>query len=297
MSYVLGHNQYGKAEVHVVRVYRDGGREAEHDLVDYVVSVSHQGDFTDAHVTGDQAQVLTTDATKNTVNAYAKSHGEAARQPESFALALARHFVDDVEQITTCRVKVEAYGWTRAHGTPHAFVRDKTYVRTATVTATAQGASVVSGLRDLTVLKTTDSEFHGFYTDGYTTLQPTDDRVMATDVTAQWRHTGEQADWGASFTRVRDAITQAFADSYSYALQQTIWQMGTAVLDAEPSVAEIRFSCPNNHHFVLDLSPFGLQNDREVHHADDRPYGLIEATIQRDESSCDSSAFDPGQGW
>lgn len=297
MSYVLGHNQYGKAEVHAVRVYRDGGREAEHEIVDYNVSVAHQGDFEDAHVTGDQAKVLTTDATKNTVNAFMKEHGDEAREPEGLALALARHFVDTVPQITSCRVNVEAFPWERAHGTPHGFVRNKDYVRTVTVTKTPDAEYVVSGLKDLTVLKTTDSEFHGFYEDKYTTLKPTKDRIMATDVKAQWLHNGTDVDWGKSFSTVLDAVTSSFANAYSYALQQTIWDMGTAVLDAVDSVSEIRFSCPNNHHFVIDLSPFGLENEFEVHHADDRPYGLIEATIQRDESSSNSKAFDPGQAW
>lgn len=298
MSYVLGHNQYGKAEVHVVRVYRDGGRESEHDIVDYNVSVAHQGDFEDAHIAGDQAKVLTTDATKNTVNAFAKSHGAAAREPESFAIALARHFVDETPQITSCRVNVEAFGWVRAHGTPHGFVRDKDYVRTVSVNADSAGETVVGGLKDLTVLKTTDSEFHGFYEDAYTTLKPTDDRIMATDITAQWRYADSSTeDWGAAFTTVKDAITSSFANAYSYALQQTIWDMGSAVLDAAPQVEEIRFSCPNNHHFVIDLSPFGLENPCEVHHADDRPYGLIEATVQRSADAVRSDAFDPGQGW
>lgn len=297
MSYVLGHNQYGKAEVHVVRVYRDGGREATHDLVDYNVSVAHQGDFAEAHQSGDQANVLTTDATKNTVNAFMKEHGDEARTPEGLALALARHFVDDIPQITTCRINVEAFPWERAHHTPHGFVRNKDYIRTVTVTKSPEGESVVSGIKDLTVLKTTDSEFHGYYQEKYTTLKPTNDRIMATDVTAQWLHSSSDVEWDKSFDVVYDAITKAFAGAYSYALQHTIWEMGTAALDAADSLSEIRFSCPNNHHFVIDLSPFGLENPCEVHHADDRPYGLIEATIQRDESSSNSAAFDPGQAW
>ena len=37
---------------------------------------------------------------------------------------------------------------------------------------------------------------------------------------------------------------------------------------------------PNKHHFLQDLSPSGLDNPNEVvYHADDRPYGLIEATV------------------
>ena len=55
--------------------------------------------------------------------------------------------------------------------------------------------------------------------------------------------------------------------------------------------AEVRLSMPNKHHFVVDLSPFGLDNDNEVFHADDRPYGLIEAAIVED------GAPDPGPAW
>lgn len=295
MSYVLGHNQYGKAEVHVVRVFRDDPK-APHDLVDYNVSVSLSGDFDDAHIHGDQSKVLTTDACKNTVNAFAKEAGDAVREPESFALALADHFIQ-IPQVNGARITIEAAPWTRSHGNAHAFVKNGDYLRTTTVTRNAANTTVVSGLKELTVLKTTDSEFHGFYQDKYTTLQPTNDRIMATAVTAQWAHDGADVDWGKAFDEVKDAITGAFAAAYSYALQHTLWEMGSAVLDAVPSVAEIRFSCPNKHHFVVDLSPFGVENHCEVHHAADRPYGLIEATIKRSEDVDKSSAYDPGQAW
>src|SRR5919199_4427622 len=197
MAVTLGHNQYGKAETRVVRVYRGHPNQSDpHELVDYNVSVALVGDFADIHLEGDNAKCLTTDATKNTVNAFAKEHGDAARQPESFGLALARHFVDDVEPVRRARVMIEMYPWRRLH--PHAFARDGGYVRTATVTCDGTRSWVVSGVRDLVLLKTTDSEFSGFLQERYTTLQPTDDRVLATSVTAQWWHTDLDADWAAS---------------------------------------------------------------------------------------------------
>ena len=104
MGVKLAHNQYGKAETRVVRVYRDAD---PHELVDYNVSVALSGDFANVHLTGDNANCLTTDATKNTVNAFAKEHGEAARQPESFGLALARHFVEDVPPVHRARGKLD----------------------------------------------------------------------------------------------------------------------------------------------------------------------------------------------
>jgi urate oxidase len=298
MAHQLGHTQYGKAETRVVRIYRD---DEPHEIVDYNVGAALSGDFADTHLTGDNAKVLTTDAVKNTVNAYAKEQGDAARNPESFALALARHFVDDVPSVARARVTVEAYPWLRlASGgspNPHAFVRDGQYVRTATVAYEDGRAHVVSGLRDLVVLKTTDSEFHGFYEEKYTTLQPTTDRVMATSVSAQWWHITEDVSWAEDFGRAREAMCEAFAASYSYALQQTLFEMGSAVLDAVPSVGEIRLSLPNKHHFAVDLSPFGLENPNEVLYAADRPYGLIEGTVRRDGAPQPGTAFDPGQGW
>jgi urate oxidase len=298
MGVTLAHSQYGKAETRVVRVYRDAD---PHELVDYNVSVALSGDFSAVHLTGDNANCLTTDATKNTVNAFASQHGEAARQPESFGLILARHFVADVPAVRRARVGLEMYPWVRLDSSgvphPHAFRRDGGHVRTATVTCEASQEWVVSGIRDLVVLKTTDSEFHGFYTDRYTTLAPTNDRVLATSVTAQWWHGSRPADWGRSFDTVVTALTGAFAAHHSLSLQQTLHEMGTQMIAAEPGIAEVRMSLPNKHHFAVDLSPFGLDNPNEVFHAGDRPYGLIEAAIRRDDAPAPALAFDPGIGW
>jgi urate oxidase len=295
---VLGHTQYGKAETRVVRVFRDAGNSADpHEIVDYNVSAALSGEFADTHLTGDNSKVLTTDAVKNTVNAFAKEAGDAVRQPESFGLALARHFAEDVPQVRRARVKIECYPWDRLAGHPHAFSRRGAYVRTATVTWQDGRAWVASGVRGLVVLKTTDSEFHSFYTDRYTTLQPTNDRVMATEVTAQWWQTDPDADWGASFDTVLGTLSEVYAGHHSLSLQQTLFAMGSAVVDGQPGVAEIRLSLPNKHHFLVDLDPFGLKNPGEVFHAADRPYGLIEGTVRRDGAPEPGPAFDPGQGW
>jgi urate oxidase len=77
----------------------------------------------------------------------------------------------------------------------------------------------------------------------------------------------------------------------SLALQQTLFEMGRAVLEARDDVMEIRLSAPDKHHFLADLSPFGLDNPGEVFHAADRPYGLIQCAVQRDD------AEDPGPAW
>jgi len=189
MTIVLGPNQYGKAENRVVRLYRDGAR---HDIRDVNVSTSLRGEFSDAHLVGDQSRVLPTDTQKNTVYAYAKEKGLG--QIEDYALGLARHFVDDVEPVQGARIEIDEHAWGRIEvdGRPHdhSFVRRGQETRTTIVTLdgkdAAQRAWVVSGLKDLVVLKSTGSEFHGFLTDPYTTLRETTDRVMATSLVARY---------------------------------------------------------------------------------------------------------------
>ncbi|MDT7660187.1 MAG: urate oxidase [Pseudonocardiales bacterium] len=294
MTIVLGPNQYGKAENRVVRLYRDGAR---HEIRDVNVSTSLRGEFSDAHLAGDQSRVLPTDTQKNTVYAYAKEKGLG--QIEDYALELARHFVDDVEPVQGARIEIDEYAWDRIEvdGRPHdhSFVRRGQETRTTIVTLdgkdAAQRAWVVSGLKDLVVLKSTGSEFHGFLTDPYTTLRETTDRVMATSLVARWRYVGTDVDWDASYASIRSLLLTRFAQVHSLALQQTLWEMGKAVLEEHDRVAEIKFSAPNKHHFVVDLAPFGLDNPNEVFHADDRPYGLIQTTVLRDD------APDAGLAW
>ena len=290
MAITLGPNQYGKAEVRLVTVRRDG---PVHHLKDLTVSTSLRGELAATHLTGDNAGVLATDTQKNTVYAFAKE--APVGEIEDFGLRLARHFVGTQENITGARIKIDEHGWDRiaVGGEPHdhAFSRSGDERRTTAVTVQDGRAWVVSGIDGLTLLKSTGSEFHGFPRDEYTTLAETGDRILATAVTAKWRYQGEDLDWASSHREIRRVMLETFATKHSLSLQQTLYAMGSAVLEARPEVAEVRLSLPNKHHFRVDLSPFGLKNDNEVFYAADRPYGLIEGTILRDD------AEDAGPAW
>ena len=291
MGLVLGPHQYGKAENRVVRIYRDTPR---HEIRDVNVSTSLRGDFTDAHLTGDQKDVLPTDTQKQTCYAYAKEKGIG--EIETYGLDLARHFVNDIGPVTGARVQVEEYAWERVNDHNHSWVKKGQEIRQTVVTVDGKGDSqktwVVSGLKNLVVLKSTGSQFWGYHEDDYTVLKPTTDRVMSTSLVAWWRYNTTEVDFGKVYDDVRAVMLQAYADVDSLALQQTLFEMGRAALEAHGEIAEVKLSAPNIHHFVYDLSPFGLENNNEVFHADDRPYGLIQATIQRDDD-----ASDPGLAW
>lgn len=291
----LGANQYGKAEVRLVRVSRGAGAGGEDLLRDWNISTSLSGDLADSHVTGSNAKVLPTDSQKNKAYALAKELGGDV-EPEAFALAHASFFVSSQEPITRARVSVEEYGWTPIGATGYSFARSGDLVRTTVVHVdSARGASVVSGLKDLTMLNTTASEFWGYPKDAYTTLPETKDRVLATSVNAAWRYRPDAVaaglDWGAAFSAAKSSILATFSGTYTYSLQQMLYAIGAALLDALPSVCEVRLSLPNKHHYLVDLAPFGLSNEREVYLAGDRPYGLIEGTVLADDAPEDGLAW------
>jgi urate oxidase len=291
MAITLGANQYGKAETRLVTVRRDG---AVHHITDLNVSIALRGDMTASHLHGDNGHVVPTDTQKNTVFAFARE--APVGEIEDFALRLGRHFVGSFDYIDGARVLIEQYGWDRiavdGQPHPHSFRRSSDEKRTTAVTVAGDQAWVVSGLTDLVVLKSTGSEFHGYPKDRYTTLPETTDRVLATAVTARWRYQRtDDVDWVATFESVRAALLRAFATTHSLALQQTLYAMGEAVLAGHDAIAEVRLSLPNKHHFAVDLSAFGLNNDNEVFFAADRPYGLIEGSVERDD------AADEGLAW
>jgi urate oxidase len=278
----LGANRYGKAEVRVVHVGRGTGPGGSDVIRDWNVSTALSGDLAASHLTGDNSEVLTTDTQKNTVYAFASKLGGV--EPEAFALELAAHYVSTQRAISRARIVVPEYPWAPISASGHSFARAGQYTRTAAVVTDAElGSSVVGGIADLVVLNTTGSEFRGFPRDEYTTLADARDRVLATTVTAQWRLREPAADWAAVFDAARLALLDAFTRP-SKSLQQTLYGMGSAVLGAVPGLCEIRLALPNKHHFVVDLSPFGITNQNEVYYAADRPYGLIEGAVLADDA-------------
>ncbi|MFD7844654.1 factor-independent urate hydroxylase [Nocardia sp. NPDC059764] len=296
---VLGPHQYGKAENRVVRIYRDTER---HEIRDLNVSSCLRGAFDEAHTVGDQGAVLPTDSQKQTIYTYAKSHGDGSI--EDYGLALARHFTGEIGPVTSARIEIEEYAWQRVpvggSGHDHTWTRLGPEVRTAAITVSGRGTVrrewVIGGVKDLVILKSTGSEFAGFLTDPFTVLEPAYDRILATSLDARWRFVTPPADWDAAYHGIRAALIETFATLHSKALQQTLYEMGRAALEGYPGLAEIRFSAPNKHHFAYDTGRFGVPNNGEVFHADDRPYGLIQASVVREGAPDAGSAWDPYTG-
>jgi len=278
----LSADRYGKAAIRIVRVGRD---ETPHRLRDLTVAIALEGDFTAAHTDGDNRLVIATDTMKNTAYAFAAEHLTGAI--ETYGTALARHFVEPI-QVDRATVNVREHAWhpIDVDGTPapDAFVRSGEGTRIATVAATRNELTVEAGIEDLVVMKTTRSAFERFPRDRYTTLAETDDRLMATKLTAIWRYGSPDIDFDATWAAVRATLLEIFAEHQSPSVQTSIWIMAKAMLERHEELDEVRMVLPNLHHWPVDLSPFGMTNDKLVYVATSEPHGLIEATVRRGEA-------------
>lgn len=274
----LGANRYGKQSVRLVRIVRG----PVHRVRDLTVDIALEGAFDPAFTDGDNSLVVATDTMKNTVYAFATEHLTGAIEP--FAAVLARHHVE-AEAVERATVSIREHAWapiatSRGGEAPDAFQRTGGATRTCVAVADGAGIVVDSGVEDLVVMKTAHSAFSGFPRDEYTTLPDTRDRIMATKVTATWRHGTEPADWEASHATVTAALLASFADHDSESVQHSIWLIANAMLAAEAGLASVWMQLPNLHHWIVDLSPFG-QPSGDIFVATTQPYGLIEATVHR----------------
>ena len=274
-------NRYGKSRIRLEKVRRPAERNAPHEIVDLTIDVQLEGAFEKVYVDGDNGPCLATDTMKNTV--YALARQDAIAHVEGFAQRLADHFIAK-PAVSRVRISASENRWDRlsvaGRPHPHAFVQSGGEQWTTVVTRGQQGIEIVSGVTNMVVLKTTDSSFSGFPRDEFTTLPNTDDRILATSLTASWTYRAGTTDFGAR-DAIRRALVETFAAHESRSVQHTLYAMAEAALAASADVTAITLTLPNRHHLLVDLTPFGLDNPNDVFVATDQPCGLIEATVKR----------------
>ncbi|HTF61947.1 MAG TPA: urate oxidase [Edaphobacter sp.] len=278
----LGDNRYGKSRVRVMKVDRSNPR---HRVYEWNVEVWLRGDFIDCFEKGDNSRILPTDTIKNTVYSLARSSG--AESIEEFATDLATNFIADQPQVEEAGVRIHSAAWThitvggKEHGS--AFVQSGRAAETTTVVYPRNGpTTVTSGITDLAILKTAKSAFAGYIRDRLTTLKETNDRLLGTLATAEWTYTSPPPNFNEARARITDALLESFALHDSMSVQQTLFAMGKAALNAESAVNEIYLKMPNKHCNLVDLSAFGQDNPNVIFVPTDEPHGSIEACVRRE---------------
>ena len=271
----LVHSQYGKSAVGLLKIFREGDI---HTVKEIEVSALASGDFDCAFLDGDNRTTVPTDTIKNTIYALARDH-LSADGIETFGLRLA------LGQFRQRRA--EPWGRLDVNGTPHphAFQRTGDGIGNAIIRANRSGPpSVTSGLKEFEILKSTGSGFVGFPKCEYTTLPEVTDRIMATRLCASWHYAVDVAegyDFNAANAAVRAAFLDKFANPYSRAVQETLFQMATLALEKVPELDSVTLRLPNLHYFAYDLKRFGMANDNVIFYPAPNPHGDISATVKR----------------
>lgn len=276
----LIHNTYGKGRVRIMRVRRDGAR---HEVRELTVRAMLSGSFDASYTAGDNSSVIATDSIKNIVNIVARDHVGADN--EVFAQKLAAYFLEHYAHVQKVDIFASETKWARlaVDGAPHdhSFLLDANGRPFVKLEATRTGATMSSGIEGFTFMKTTESGWENYWMDEATTLKPTADRMFATAMDASWRWSAAPVSYPEANARVFAAALSVFATTYSPGVQNTMYLMGEAVLDAVPEIAEISLACPNKHYLPIDLSPFGRSFDGQVFIPTDEPHGQIECTVAR----------------
>jgi urate oxidase len=276
----LIHQNYGKARVRVLKVFRAGKK---HSVKELDVQVMLQGDFDAVYTKGDNRLVVATDSMKNTVNVLAKQ--KLGLETEVFGELLGAQFLKTYRHISRVEVRLAEHCWDRiaVRGKPHvhSFVEKSAARPYAQIVATKKETIVESGIEDLLIMKTTASGFKDFLRDEFTTLPETNDRIFATKLKAAWQYRRKPKKYSATNAKILDAMQAVFAKNYSVSVQATLYQMGEAALKTAPEISKISIAMPNKHCLLVNLSPFGLENQNQLFVPTDEPHGQIEATIAR----------------
>ncbi|OLV16591.1 factor-independent urate hydroxylase [Deinococcus marmoris] len=277
----LGENNYGKAEINLMKINRGGKR---HEIRELQVRVAMTGDFDAAHSKGDNSELVATDTVRNTVYGLAKEGFTSS--PEVFGKELIAHFVKTGPRVTGGFMEFTEHLWDRVQvggqGHDHSFVRQMPKRTGRVESEDGKAFKVTSGIAELYVLKTTESGWENYLLEErFTTLPETHERVMATFVTAKWEYNTDDVDYDAVWDKVFGQLQETLTDHYSPSLQNTLYLMGEAVLSLCPEISRIWFRMPNMHHLQYNLGRFDMENNLEIMHVDPEPYGLMEGWVER----------------
>ncbi|KAG0587651.1 hypothetical protein M758_2G147300 [Ceratodon purpureus] len=281
-------HQHGKAKVRVARLWRLSS--GEHRLVEWNVSISITSHVLPAFTDGDNSKIVATDSIKNTVYALAKQCKQELSL-EDFGVIVGQHFVRTYPKIVTgSKIILFEKPWERVsvdgakHN--HGFMLGSGKHTVEVIVGSDGHAKVTSGIADLALLKTTQSGFENFVRDKYTVLKDTNERMLASSLTASWSYSRKPANYHKQWEAVKTALTDTFfgpprTGVYSPSVQNTLFLMAKAVLNRFPEVESVYLNMPNIHFLPVNLPTVGVTFDNDVFLPTDEPHGSIEARLSR----------------
>lgn len=240
-------NYYGKGDVTVYRLHRDGRPPGGHSPVfgASVLMLVYGDAFWPTYTTGDNTGLVATDSMKNFIQR--ETLNFAGGDLESFCRFLGAKFLDTYPQTEGVQVSASEIPYREA-AADVAFVPSGPERAMARVEVGRQGLiDVVSGIRGFKLLRLGGSTFRGFVRDEYTTLPELHDRPLHIWLDLEWRYvTPDDAfNDGRATAHVRQAVLDEFQSFESGSIQQVLYRLGTRLLAALPAVAEMHLEAQN----------------------------------------------------
>lgn len=297
MAY-LQDSTYGKDNVKFLKVKKDKYNPQKQEVLEATVKVLLRGNFDVSYTKADNSPIVPTDTVKNTILVEARKTD--VWPIERFAAHLAEHFVKKYAHVSGIDINIIQHKWTKyeVNGKlhDHSFKKDGEDVKITTLSFERNGDfKLSSSLKDLTILKSTGSKFVDFHQCDYTTLKPTSNRILSTDIDCIWTFDSKKigsikniyrlADQGVfddTASKVLKITLERFAIENSASVQATMFNMCSDILDVCPYVYNVSYSLPNKHYILFNLEWKGLTNDNVLFYPASDPNGLIKCTVGRD---------------
>lgn len=289
---------YGKDNVKFLKVKKDPENPKRQEILEATVKVLLEGDIVTSYTKADNSVIVPTDTVKNTILVLAKTTD--VWPIERFAATLATHFIEKYAHLSAVSVNIFQDRWTKfsvnGEKSLHSFIHEGPEKRITDLYYKRNGEfTLSSSIKELTVLKSTNSQFHGYNICDFTTLKPTTDRILSTDIDAVWEYDAKKigsisaistlADEGVfdkTYDAARELTLNRFAIENSASVQATMFNMATDILEIATYVKSVSYALPNKHYFLFDLSWKGLENNNELFYPSPHPNGLIKCTVVRD---------------
>lgn len=272
-------NYYGKADVVVYRLIRDGrvppGRSPVFGA--NVKMLTWGGAFWPTYLRGDNTGLIATDSMKNFIHSETFEFSEFGL--EDYCRFIGRRFLDSYPQVDGLQMTALQLPYAELEGGV-AFVPAGPDQAFARVEMTKDGVvHAVSGIRGFKLLRLRGSAFQGFVRDEHTTLPDRPSRVLHMWLDLEWSYATLDAAFsdGAITEHVRTIVMNVFKSFESGSIQQIIHRMGTQIFADIPEITELRFEANNRTWDVIQERGEELG----VYVEPAAPFGVLGLTLTR----------------
>ena len=276
---VITGSAHGESRVRMLRLIRRGDR---HDPRDLSVSIRYEGEFAAAFSEGRAAGVVPGETLKTLVHTAARV--QTLREIEEFGLDLCARVLGTHPHLALVRVDVAEQPWQRVEvggkAVGQAFILGGPEQRTSAVTSNGRKMAVVSGIENLTVMRSA-----GFTTPQRPALDEEDDSLpplVVGSLSVRWTYSTPDVTFGAYRQGVRAAVLETLALHASRSVQYTLHSLGDVLLASFPEISVVTLSMHERPYRPVDLFHANVENPDDLFVAREEPVSLVEVTLERE---------------